>query len=143
MINWNDFDIDVEELKKNIETANSGEYEEVPFGEYEVEIAKLELGVSKKNRPMLICWYRIVEGDYKGQYIFMNQLVDSGIGVHFANEFLRSLETGIEISFDTYSQYAELVDAVGKIAKTSEYAIEYGQNSKGYSFTKVMQIFTA
>lgn len=143
MIDWNDFDIDLDELKKDIENVGNGDYEEVPFGQYEVKISKLELTVSKKGKPMLSCWFQIIGDEYKGQYIFMHQLVDSARGIHFANEFMRSLETGVEVSFESYAQYAELVGDVGKIAMTSEYAIEYGQNSKGYSFTKVIQIFTA
>lgn len=33
-----------------------------------------------------------------------------GFQVHICNEFLRSLDTGIDIEFVTYKQYAELID---------------------------------
>ena len=40
---------------------------------------------------MVTCWMKIVEGEYKGSLIFMNQVVTQGFQIHIVNEFVRSL----------------------------------------------------
>ena len=99
--------VDVEGLKKDIEAAEangSGGFKPVPHGSYEVAIDKLELTETKQTgKPMATCWMKIVsDGEYKGQRIFMNQVITQGFQIHIMNEFLRSLlldDTGIDITF--------------------------------------------
>ncbi|KEZ84883.1 hypothetical protein IO99_17935 [Clostridium sulfidigenes] len=42
----------------------------------------------------------------------------TGFGVYKANEFLRSLNTGLAIKFENYYQYNELIKNVNKILET-------------------------
>ena len=42
-------------------------YEEIPEGEYEVKLARLELGPNKKNAPMVKIAYIVLKGEYKGR----------------------------------------------------------------------------
>ena len=79
---------------------------------YEIKIEKLELVKSKKNDPMFTCWMKIISGEYKGCFIFMNQVVTQGFQIHIVDEFLRSLDSGIEIEFKTYSQFAQLLSEI-------------------------------
>jgi len=58
---------------------------------------------------MVSCWMKIVSGEYEGSLIFMNQVITKGFQIHIANEFLRSLESGSDIEFNTYSQYGQLL----------------------------------
>lgn len=140
--------IDVEGLKKDVETAasNTGEFEEVPFGDYEVKISKIELGATgEKSKtpgaPMAKVWYTIVAGDYKNQKIFQNQMLTSGFGIHKMNEFLNSLDSGIPVTFDNFEQYSELFEAIFKAVDGCEYQLHYGQNAKGYSEYTIVQKF--
>lgn len=138
--------VDVEGLKKDVkeaeENGGTGNYAEVPSGEYEVKIEKLELVASSKGDPMVSCWMKILSGDYKDQRIFMNQVVTQGFQIHAANEFLRSLDSGVEVEFDTYSQYGEmLLDIHEAIDGVLEYAVEYGENNKGYKTFEIVEIF--
>lgn len=139
-----DKEIDLDGLKAEIAKAkdNNVEYGEVPLGEYEVKIDKLELTESKKGSPMLSVWFKIVEGVYKGQLIFMNQVVTKAFQIHICNEFLRSLDSGLEVNFDGYQQYSELVydifDSISK--KHYEYALEY-QERKGFKTFKITDVF--
>lgn len=90
---WDEFDkaIDTEGLAKDVEdAAENGGRREVPHDTYEISVQKLELIKSKKGDPMLTCWMKILEGEYKGSLIFMNQVVTQGFQIHIANEFLRS-----------------------------------------------------
>src|SRR5690606_32566074 len=94
---WEKFDkmIDTKALKENAaKAAEQGDFSEVPHGKYEVSIEKLELGESKNGNPMMVCWMQILDSEYKGSYIFYNQVLHVGFGVHKANEFLRSLDSG-------------------------------------------------
>lgn len=138
--------MDLAGLCEDIENAakdggSNGDFKEVPFGSYEVAIDKLELGVSKKGSPMLTCWFKILDGEFKNSRLFMNQVVEQGFQIHLANEFLRSLDSGIEIEFKSFKQYANLVLDVSEAIGGLEYAIDYGETSKGFKTFKVTDVF--
>jgi hypothetical protein len=144
-IDYSKFDkqVNIEGLQKDIKTAseNSGNYKEVPHGTYEVELNKMELGESKKNDPMVTIWFKILEGEYKGSLLFFNQVITQGFQIHIANELLRSMDSGIDIKFETYSQYAQLLlDIHEKVDGNLEFELEYGEN-KGYNTFKINQVF--
>lgn len=140
---------DVEGLKEDISKAeeNSGEFVEVPKGDYEVKIVKLELGeTSEKSKnpgaPMAKVWFEIVAGDFKGQKIFQNQTLTTGFGIHKMNEFLTSLETGIPVQFENFTQYADLFKQIfNAVDGKAEYQLAYGENNKGYSTYTIVQKF--
>lgn len=141
--------IDVEGLAKDVETAASsdGDFVEVPKGDYEVKVKKLELGeTGEKSKnpgmPMAKVWFEIIAGDFKGQLIFMNQMLTTGFGIHKMNEFLNSLETGITIQFENFVQYADLLNQVfNAIDGKGEYALAYGENNKGFATYTITQRF--
>lgn len=139
-----DKSVDLEEIKSGVDdVANNskGDYEEVPKGEYEVEIEKLELGFSKSEKPMLICWFNILEGKYKNSKLFMNQVIQTPFQVHKCNEFLNSLESGLDVKFESYSDYADLTKKIfNAIDGKLEYAVEYGEN-KGYPTFTITSVF--
>lgn len=118
--------------------------EEVPTGVYEVAIEKLELTTSKSEKPMLSCWFKIVAGNLKGQYIFMNQLVDAAFKIHIANEFLKSLDTEVDVKFNgDFNTYASTIDDVFHDASVNklEYQLRYSENAKGFKEYKIEQVF--
>ena len=140
---------DVEGLKEDINKAeeSSGEFVEVPKGDYEVKIVKLELGeTSEKSKnpgaPMAKVWFEIVAGDYKGQKIFQNQMLTTGFGIHKMNEFLSSLETGIIVQFENFAQYADLFKQIfDAVDGKAEFQLAYGENNKGYATYTIVQKF--
>ena len=136
--------LDVKAMQKDIKDAeqNNIKYKEVPLGNYEVSIDKLEIKKSKKGDPMFTCWFKIIAGEYKNSMIFMNQVIKEGFQGHIVNEFLRSLDTGIEIEFVTFLQYAELLEKVKKAIDKQklEYGIEYGEK-KGFNTYKITDVF--
>lgn len=135
--------VDLEGLKNDIHEAeeNGGDYREVPYGDYEVVIAKLELGESKKGDPMVKVWFKIVFGEYKNCILFMNQVINQGFQIHIMDEFLRSLETDVEIAFESYSQYAEmLMDVFEAVDGNLEFALKYGEK-KGFNTFKITEVF--
>jgi hypothetical protein len=143
---WEKFDkaIDVEGLQKDVQEAaeNGKSFKEVPHGQYEVKIEKLELIASKAGDPMVTAWFRIVDGEYEGSIIFMNQVVNQGFQIHIVNEFLRSLESGIEIEFKNYSQYGQLLmDVHEAIDGQLEYGLKYGEGKKGFSTYEITDVW--
>lgn len=142
--------VDVEGLKKDVETAaaSTGDFVEVPDGNYEVRVSKLEIGETGPNSktpgmPMAKVWFDIVAGDFKGQKIFMNQMLTSGFGIHKLNTLLTALETGIEVTFENFIQYNELLKQIfAEVDGKAEYELAYGHNAKNFATYEIVQRFT-
>lgn len=143
---WEKFDkaIDVEGLQKDVQEAaeNGANYKEVPHGEYEVRIEKLELVESKAGDPMVTVWFKVLAGDYKGSMIFMNQIITKGFQIHIMNEFLRSLDSGYDVEFRSYSQYGQLLmDIHEAIDGKLEYLLKYSEGKKGFSNYEIVDVY--
>ena len=140
---WNS-NVDLAGLQQDIKDAqdNNKEFEAVPHGEYEVKLDKLELKATKKGDPMVSAWFTILEGKYKKSKLFMNQVVTQGFQIHIVNEFLRSMGTDLNIDFEDYKQYAELLLDVAEFcdANNLEFAIKYEDN-KGYDKFTITEVF--
>lgn len=144
--------MDVEGLKADAAKAaeSTGEFEEVPHGDYEVKVTKIELGATgEKSKtpgaPMAKVWFDILAGEYKGQKIFMNQMLTSGFGIHKMNEFLTSLETGITVEFENFEQYDALFKKIfTEVDGKAEYQLAYTANKKNdkYSEYNIVKRFT-
>jgi hypothetical protein len=143
---WEKFDkaIDVEGLRKDVQEAagNGTNFREVPHGEYEVKIEKLELVESKAGDPMVTVWFKVLTGDYKGSMIFMNQVITKGFQIHIMNEFLRSLDSGYDVEFRSYSQYGQLLmDIHEAIDGELEYLLKYSEGKKGFSNYEIVDVY--
>lgn len=148
----NDFEkwfenVDLEGLTADIEDAkqNNGgtrEFEKVPHGNYEVKIDKIEAVMSKSGKPMVSVWFTIIEGKYKNQKLFMNQVTTQGFQFHIVKEFLKSLQTGLDIEFVNPSQWEQLMLDVAEEcdAQGLEYAVKYEDN-KGYDKFTITEVF--
>ena len=140
---WNS-NVDLAGLQQDIKDAqdNNREYEEVPHGEYEVKLDKLELKATKKGDPMVSAWFTILNGKYKKSKLFMNQVVTQGFQIHIVNNFLKSMGTDLVIEFVDYKQYAELLLDVAEFCDENnlEFAIKYEDN-KGYDKFTITEVF--
>ena len=137
------YNVKAEDVKELDQNNGKKDFVEVPFGKYEVKVAKMELGASKEGNPTLKVQFKVLNGKYKGNSFFMNQVVTKEYSIHKANEFLRSLDSGEEIVWTgSYAEYATLIDNVHEaIDGNLEYAIDYSCNSKGYSEYKIEDVF--
>ena len=140
---------DLAGLQKDIDSAasNTGEFVDVPFGDYEVKVVKIELGqTGEKSKtpgmPMAKVWFEVLAGEYKNQKIFMNQMLTSGFGIHKMNQLLDSLETGIPVVFENFDQYNDLFGMIfNEVDGKAEYQLHYAQNNKGFSTYEIVQKF--
>lgn len=142
--------VDMDGLQKDIQEAkenSGGNFKEVPHGQYEVSIEKMELKATKKtNDPMISVWFNIVDGEFKGQKIFMNQVITQGFQIHIVNEFLRSLVQDCAdapvVEFKSYAQYANLLmDIHELVADSFEYGLDYGQTKKGFNTFDITDVY--
>lgn len=142
---WNK-SVDLNGLRNDIADASqnkgSGEYVDVPIGNYEVKITKAEVKATRNGDPMATIWFKIVEGEYKNQNLFMNQVITQGFQIHIVNNFLESLDTGLNIEFIDYDQYNNLLmDVAEKVEELGlEYLLEYGEK-KGFNTFKISEVY--
>lgn len=128
---------------KDIEE-NGGQFEDVPKGKYVVKIDKMELKESRNHDPMFSAWFKITDGNHKNSLIFMNQLITKAFQIHIVCEFLRSLDTGIDINFDgNYEHFNNTILDVAEEAEKCEFLLDYGETAKGYSTFKILEIYDA
>ena len=145
---WDKFDkeVDLEALNKDINDVkdNKREFTEVPEGNYEVKITNMELKQSKKGDPMLSIYMKIIAGKYENQYLFYNQVVTKGFGIHMASEFLRSLDTKTDVKFERYSQFDNLINDIFDDIENEEleYQVEFSKNNKGFSVFNIKEVYT-
>lgn len=143
---WNK-SIDVEGLKKDIAEADNGqqgEYREIPVGTYECKIEKLELKESSKGSPMVSAWFRILNGDYENNLLFMNQVITQGFQISIVNRFLKSLEAVDDdlIEFKDYAQYNDLLmDIMEAVDGQLEFLIEYKKSKKDFAVYTVKEVY--
>ena len=140
---WNKA-VDLDGIKQDIASAAEGnkEYVDVPVGKYEVKLAKAELKASKRSgNPMVSMQFKVIAGDYKGQSIFMNQIVTQGFQINIVNTFLRSMSTDIEVEFIDYKQYADMLLDVAEACEGLEFVLDYTENAKGYKDYKILDVF--
>lgn len=145
MIDFAKFDaaVDLDQLKAGVEKAaenSGGNFPEVPHGTYVIKVEKLELTESKKHKPMLSCWMKIVEGEYKGQRLFMNQVCEQDFQIYLAKQFLRSLDSGIDVVFESYVQFASMIMDIAEAIETLEFEVDYGEK-KGFNTFTITEVY--
>ncbi|MFD2628744.1 DUF669 domain-containing protein [Oceanobacillus kapialis] len=152
---WSKFDkeVDVEALQedvKEVEENGGGDFEDVPDGQYEVAVEKMEMRTSKKGDPMLTIWFKILEGDFEGQLIFYNGVMQPqnerafGLQVHRNNEMLRGLWDceKDEVGFTGFADYADLVlDVHEDIDGEFEYLLDKGTNDGGFDTYEIKEVY--
>lgn len=158
-INWEKFDktVDLTGIQEEIDAASKGgNYPDIPPGEYEVSVLKMELGQSKKKNdgsggdPMLKIQFEILDGQYKGNRIFYNGVMQPwntdaiGVQTHRNNEILRGLSDDESVKFESYAQYNELIldiaeDITGEEAW--EYLLKKDVTKTGFDTYEILDIF--
>lgn len=105
-----------DQMKKQIKEAEEnggGDFDKLPEGEYTVTLDKMELGESRKGALMIKAQFRIIDGPHKKQCIFVNRVLtgtkNDGFMMIKAKEFLESLDSGIDVKFEDWEQFNDLV----------------------------------
>jgi len=143
--------VDLEGLRKDVENASengTGDFPTIPAGKYEVALTSLEIKGTKAdpNRPMLAASFKILSGEYKNQRLFMNRVIygtkDDGRMIKSAVGWLNTLDSGVDVAFQDYKQFADLVmDVAEAIDGKIEYAVEYDDSQ--FNSIKITEVFDA
>ena len=142
--------VDLEGLRKDVENASengTGDFPTIPAGTYEVALVSLEIkGTKTDNRPMLAVSFKILSGEYKNQRLFMNRVIygtkDDGRMIKSAVGWLNTLDSGVDVAFQDYKQFADLVmDVAEAIDGKIEYAVEYDDSQ--FNSIKITEVFDA
>ena len=145
-----DKSVDLKGLRKDVEEASAngtGDFPTIPAGKYEVALVSLEIkGTKKDNRPMLAASFKILSGEYKNQRLFMNRVIygtkDDGRMIKSAVGWLNTLDSGVDVAFQDYKQFADLVmDVAEAIDGKIEYAVEYDDSQ--FNSIKITEVFDA
>ena len=144
-----DKEIDTEGLANDVKEAaenGGGDFKEVPHGEYEVKVDRMELKASKKGDPMVSIWFKILDGDFKNSIIFYNQVITQGFQVHIVNEMLREMVSecadDIDVEFKSYKQYGNLImDIFEAINENYEFVLAYKKGKKDFSTYEIKEVF--
>lgn len=147
-IDFSKFDaqVNTEKLAEDIKAAaeNNQEFEETPDGTYVCKVENLEIGETKDGRPMLKVMFRIIEGDLEKRCLFMNRVLfgtkNDGNMIASAIGFLQTLDSGIDVVFESYSQFADLVmDIAEEIDGVLEYEVDYKKDN--FQSIKILEVF--
>ena len=134
------FSIDLSEVEKCASKGNS--FDEVPAGKYEVKIEKLELASTQAGEPKMYVQFRIVSDKHYNRLIFWHHKIVAPYPVHLAKEFLKSLQSGVPVDFQSYSQFAQnIADVFTAINGKLEYGLEYSIDAKGFKQYKITDVF--
>ena len=102
-----------DKMKKELKEAKENSGSTLPDGEYTCKLEKMELGESSKQQLMIKAQFRIIKGEHKKQCIFKNCVLtgtkNDGFMLHKANEFLESLDSGVDVTFEDWEQYNDLI----------------------------------
>lgn len=132
-----------EEMKKQTEEAKKNEPQQIPDGEYRCKVEKMELKESKKGFPMCFIQFRILAGNLKKHCIFYNRVLagtkNDGFMMKMNNDFLDSLDSGIDVDFKNWEQYNDLILDIGEAidADKLEYMVEVETDGKYQTLTIV------
>ena len=149
MSNWQNFDLKIDNnLLNDIANAssNNSEFEELPLGRYEVKINSMELTQSKNGDPMTKTIFEVVQGQYKGRFMFKNSVIykgDSKDAWRLKQElnFINSLQPRNEVNFYSFSDFEKQIsEAFADISSRKlEYLVEIKEknNFRTYSIVEV------
>lgn len=140
---FDEFDkqVDMDAIHKQMEEAASNSFEEVPAGTYITKIEKMQLGVTKDNRPMFKVQMRIIDSDgtnerqflskYKNKKpcLFMNRVLygtkNDGNMISNVIGWLNSIGFDQTIEFRGYADFEQVVMDCEEQAVNLEFLVDY------------------
>lgn len=129
-----------DKMKKELKEAKENSGSQLPDGEYTCKLDKMELGESSKGALMIKAQFRIQKGEHKKQCIFKNCVLtgtkNDGFMLHKANEFLESLDSGIDVTFEDWEQYNDLILDIAEAVQDDglTYVVQLTKNGQYQDF---------
>lgn len=153
-----DAQVNSAELSKQLQEARENSYDEVPTGAYVTKIEKMELGMTKDNRPMFKVQMRIIEAletggkeeEYLSKFkkkmpcIFMNRVI---FGTKNDANMIASVEGWLNkifpdnpVVFTTFSQFADDILDCAEECEGLEFAVDY--DDKAFNSISIREVYS-
>lgn len=138
-----DKEINLSDINKQIAEASENTYEDVPAGEYIAKIEKMELGMTKDNRPMFKVQMRLIEAAHGGEEeeaylakypkkkpcVFMNRVLygtkNDGLMIAGIVGWLNKIGFLQPIEFRGYADFERVIMDCAEECSNLEFAIDY------------------
>lgn len=144
-----DSKVNLDELQKEVEAADSSAFEDVPDGTYIVGFDKMEIKLTNaKDKLMFAVCAKIKEGEFKGRLLFFNRVISGnssakwtdGMAIKSVCTWLDKLETEIVPEFINYEDFAGCVlDIFQEIQGRVEAEIEW--KAKAFNPMTIKEVF--
>lgn len=149
---WDDYQktVDEDELQKDIKEARKNTFENLPKGNYHVEMNKLEMKMSKTGKPMVSISMKVIDGEHKGRLMFMNRVIggtkNDARMIAGIETWLSELEAEddrgelVNVHFLTYPQFADLVMDIAEALDDMglQYEVEY--DDKAFNSIEIVRV---
>lgn len=138
-----------QEIKDN---ASSGDFPEVPVGNYEVKVENIEAKKAKSSgNPMVSIQFRILDGAYKNSCLFYNGVYVEDWQRHRVAKILSDLiddgDRTAEINLLLKGRLNDVngfcMDVAEAICGKLEYLLKYGKDKKGYNTFEIVEVYEA
>lgn len=153
-----DAQVNSAELSKQLQEARENSYDEVPTGAYVTKIEKMELGMTKDNRPMFKVQMRIIEaletGGAEEAYlskfkkkmpcIFMNRVIfgtkNDASMIASVEGWLNKIFPDNPVAFTTFSQFADDILDCAEECENLEFAVDY--DDKAFNSISIREVYS-
>lgn len=128
---------------KEVELNEKKEFQEVPAGEYECAINKMELKEAKSGADMISVWWEILDGTFKGQILFQNVVLAGDYGKHNYKRFMQEIKTSIDVfNFSSREELEEVVlDVFDDVIAKYEYLVKVKDGKNGFKEFEIKDVF--
>lgn len=152
--------VNLEEINKQMENAandnGTGDFEEVPSGQYRVKLVKMEVGVTgdkakTPGAPIMKADFKILGPDHKNQHLFLNKVLYTdrtddkwNMGKLMKNvigwlDSLQPFEDIPPITFEDYDQFSDLVLDIAEDISDLEYDVTYDPDA--FNAIKIEEVY--
>lgn len=150
---------DMDDLN-DLDKGSDGQYEEVPYGQYEVRVTKIELVKTKPtaknpNQPMARISFRVINNENISGYISYFAILDNKyitMRMQMTNRLLKSMKTNVDLSPSNFrdaegnydlNAYRDLLTKVYEdiTSRGLEYGLDYSENDKGFATYTITNVF--
>lgn len=131
------------EEAREVELGAKKEIKEVPAGDYECAIKKMELKESSKGSDMISVWWEILDGAFKGQLLFQNIVLAGEYGKHNYKRFMQSIKTSVDVfNFSSREELENVVlDVYDDVISKYEYLVSVKDGKNNFKEFEIKDIF--
>lgn len=128
---------------KEVDVNAQGTFEEVPAGEYEAAIIKMELKEAKSGSDMIAVRWEILDGPFKGRLMFQNVVLAGDFGKHNYKRFMQEIKTTVDVFGFTSREGLENVinDVFDDITTKHEYLLNVKDGKNGFKEYSILDVF--